>query len=198
MTLDDLGDRLFAYVPEVAQILGRDERTVRAAIKAGQIPATKAGQRYIVRVSWLREQAGAPAPPASAAVPDLDELADRVADQYSRDSLDFSPEASAVRPALLAAITWKSCEMPRRNARAVREGPPRDDRGPGQDHEPRTPVTVAPSVDELAPRRELRSWASAAAWLNQQGFAAAVPGHLVGALRRRGLVVWAAGDREAA
>lgn len=79
MTLDDLGDRLFAYVPEVAQILGRDERTVRAAIKAGQIPATKAGQRYIVRVSWLREQAGGPAVPP--AVPDFDELADRVADR---------------------------------------------------------------------------------------------------------------------
>jgi excisionase family DNA binding protein len=80
MTLDDLGDRLFAYVPEVAQILGRDERTVRAAIRAGQIPAAKTGQRYIVRVSWLREQAGtAPAP--TPAMPDLDELADRVADK---------------------------------------------------------------------------------------------------------------------
>ena len=78
MTLDDLGDRLFAYVPEVAQILCRDERTVRAAIRAGQIPATKTGQRYIVRVSWLREQAGQPAP-APAAIPDLDGLADRVA-----------------------------------------------------------------------------------------------------------------------
>ena len=80
MTLEDLGDKLFAYVPEVAQILGRDERTVRAAIRAGQIPATKTGQRYIVRVSWLREQAGQPAS-APAALPDLDDLADRVADR---------------------------------------------------------------------------------------------------------------------
>jgi excisionase family DNA binding protein len=80
MTFDDLGNRLFAYVPEVAQILGRDERTVRAAIRAGQIPATKAGRGYIVRVSWLREQAGQPAP-VPAAMPDLDELADRVADR---------------------------------------------------------------------------------------------------------------------
>lgn len=80
MTLDDLGDRLFAYVPEVARILCRDERTVRAAIRTGQIPATKTGQRYIVRVSWLREQAGQPAP-APAAIPDLDDLADRVADR---------------------------------------------------------------------------------------------------------------------
>jgi excisionase family DNA binding protein len=82
MTLDDLGDRLFAYVPEVAQVLGRDERTVRAAIKAGQIPATKTGQRYIVRVSWLREQAGQPAP-VPAAMPDLDELAERLADRVA-------------------------------------------------------------------------------------------------------------------
>lgn len=81
MTLDDLGKRLFAYVPEVAQILGRDERTIRAAIKAGQIPATKTGQRYIVRVSWLREQAGQACASQPAALPDLDELADRVADR---------------------------------------------------------------------------------------------------------------------
>jgi len=80
-TLDDLGERLFAYVPEVAQILGRDERTVRAAIRAGQIPATKAGQRYIVRVSWLREQAGSPTTSAPITLPDLDELADRLADR---------------------------------------------------------------------------------------------------------------------
>lgn len=81
MTLDDLDGRLFAYVSEVAQILGRDQRTVRAAIRAGQIPATKTGQRYIVRVSWLREQAGSAAVPSPAAVPDLEELADRVADR---------------------------------------------------------------------------------------------------------------------
>jgi len=80
MTLDDLGDRTFAYVPEVAQILGRDERTVRAAIRARQIPATKTGQRYLVRVSWLREEAGQ-AGPVPAAFPDLDEFADRVADR---------------------------------------------------------------------------------------------------------------------
>jgi len=93
MTLDDLGDKLFAYVPEVAQILGRDERTVRAAIRAGQIPATKTGQRYIVRVSWLREQAGQPAP-VPAAMPDLDELADRVADRvFARFARLFGDKA---------------------------------------------------------------------------------------------------------
>lgn len=94
MTLDDLGDRLFAYVPEVAQILGRDERTVRAAIRAGQIPATKTGQRYIVRVSWLREQAGQSVT-AQAAVPDLDDLADRVADRvFARFAGLFASRAS--------------------------------------------------------------------------------------------------------
>lgn len=82
MTLDDLGDRLFAYVPEVAQILGRDERTVRSAIQAGQIPASKTGTRYIVPIRWLREQAGEPSvQQAAAATPDLDELADRVAER---------------------------------------------------------------------------------------------------------------------
>ena len=95
MTLDDLGDKLFAYVPEVAEILGRDERTVRAAIRAGQIPATKTGQRYIVRVSWLREQAGQPGP-APAAMPDLDELADRVADRvFARFARLFGEKAGS-------------------------------------------------------------------------------------------------------
>ena len=79
---------------------------------------------------------------------------------------------------------------------AAREGPPRDDRGPGQDHE--SCSTVARPVDELAARRELRAWADAAAWLNYQGLAAAVPGHLADRLRGRGLVVWAAAERSAA
>ena len=81
---------------------------------------------------------------------------------------------------------------------AALEGPPRNDRSPAKDHEPRSSATLACPVDELAVRRELRSWAAAAAWLNQQGYAAAVPGHLADALRRRGLVVWAAVERRAA
>lgn len=104
MRLDELGDRLFAYVPEVAEILGRDERTVRAAIRAGDIPATKTGQRYIVPVSWLREQAGGPVPPTAAAGPDLDELADRVADRVlarlARMFSALAPDATAPGPAL--------------------------------------------------------------------------------------------------
>jgi hypothetical protein len=88
--------------------------------------------------------------------------------------------------------------MPKTCGGAAREGPPRNDRGPGQDHEPRSPATVTRPVDELAVRRELRSWAAAAEWLNQQGYAAAVPAHLADRLRGRGLVVWAATDRSAA
>lgn len=79
---------------------------------------------------------------------------------------------------------------------AAREGPPQHDRGPGQDHKSR--ATVAQPVDELAIRRELRSWAAAAAHLNAAGLAAAVPPSLVGSLRRRGFIVWPCGDRRTA
>jgi hypothetical protein len=68
---------------------------------------------------------------------------------------------------------------------------------------PRSRVKVAQSVarsrvDELAARRELRAWAEAAAWLNEHGFAAAVPARFVTQLARRGLVIWATGERRAA
>lgn len=79
-TLDDLGGRLFADVPEAAAILGRDERTVRKAAAVGEIPSSKVGQKYLIPVAWLREQAGITSPPAPG-MPDLDELADRVADR---------------------------------------------------------------------------------------------------------------------
>ena len=75
-----LDGRLFADVPEAAALLGRDERTVRKAAAEGEIPATKVGQKWLIPTAWLREQAGLAAPSAPA-VPDLDELADRVADQ---------------------------------------------------------------------------------------------------------------------
>lgn len=89
--------------------------------------------------------------------------------------------------------------MTRRCNGAAREGPPRrNDRSPAKDHEPRSPVTVARPLDQLAARRELRSWAAAAARLNHFGYAAAVPGHLADSLRIRGLVVWAASEPRAA
>jgi len=91
--------------------------------------------------------------------------------------------------------------MPRNATRAgplAEEEPARDNRSPGKDHEPHSRATVARPVDELAARRELRSWAATAAWLNQCGYAAAVPGHLADRLRGRGLVVWVAGERRVA
>jgi excisionase family DNA binding protein len=81
MTLDDLGDRLFADVPQTASILGLDERTVRKAAAAGEIRANKVGNKWMIQTAWLREQAGIGEQLATSAVPDLDELADRVADR---------------------------------------------------------------------------------------------------------------------
>jgi hypothetical protein len=49
--------RLFASVPEFVTISGYDDRTVRAAIEAGEIPAIRVGQRYRIPVAWIREQA---------------------------------------------------------------------------------------------------------------------------------------------
>jgi hypothetical protein len=51
--------------------------------------------------------------------------------------------------------------------------------------------------DKLAARRELQAWQHAVEHLNAHGLAAAVPPELVDPLRRRGLVVWAAGGRVA-
>jgi hypothetical protein len=82
-SIDDLAGRLFADVPEVADILGRDERTIRKAAGKGEIPAKKIGARWAIPVSWIREQAGIAEPPPATAAPDLDALADRVADRVA-------------------------------------------------------------------------------------------------------------------
>jgi hypothetical protein len=50
--------RLFVTVPEAAVILDSDERSVRRAIDAGDIPFTPVGPRKLVPVSWLRRAAG--------------------------------------------------------------------------------------------------------------------------------------------
>lgn len=52
-----LQGRLFASVPEVAEILGYDERTIRRGIKDGQIPATQVGATHRVPVAWICAQA---------------------------------------------------------------------------------------------------------------------------------------------
>jgi hypothetical protein len=57
-TLDDLSGKIFASVPEVADITGRDERTIRKCVESGSIPGQKIGANWSIPTSWLREQAG--------------------------------------------------------------------------------------------------------------------------------------------
>lgn len=78
---------------------------------------------------------------------------------------------------------------------AAREGPPRDDRAPGKVHDLSATVT---QVADIAVWRERRAWLAATRHLNAAGYAAAVPADLAGYVRRRGLVVWAAGGQGAA
>ena len=78
-TLNDLAGQIFADVPQVASLTGRDQRTIRRALEAGRIPGQKVGARWMVPVSWLREQAGLPEPSPDPVTPDLSELADQVA-----------------------------------------------------------------------------------------------------------------------
>jgi hypothetical protein len=56
--LADLGDKLFASVPEAAAVLRSDPRSVRRSIAAGEIPAVPVGPRKLVPVRWLRQAAG--------------------------------------------------------------------------------------------------------------------------------------------
>jgi hypothetical protein len=87
-------------------------------------------------------------------------------------------------------------DAPRAGPPAAKE-PARHVRQPGKATEPRSHATVAQAVD-LASWRERAAWAAAAAHLNAAGYAAAVPEDVVPYLRRRGLAVWAAGERRAA
>ena len=43
-------------VPQAATLLNLDERTVRAACAAGEIPATRVGAKWLVSTEWLRKQ----------------------------------------------------------------------------------------------------------------------------------------------
>jgi hypothetical protein len=86
--------------------------------------------------------------------------------------------------------------MPRTDARAVpRQGTARQIQSPGEALGPRSHAIVTHRAEELA---ELRAWAQAAAWLNEHGFAAAVPAPLVIPLARRGLIIWPASEGEVA
>lgn len=53
-----LGDSLFASVPETAAVLRTDERTLRRALEAGEIPGVRVGQRWKIPTAWLRSAAG--------------------------------------------------------------------------------------------------------------------------------------------
>jgi excisionase family DNA binding protein len=58
----DLTHRHFASAPEAAAFLGVDIRTLRRAIQAGQIPATRVGVTWRVPTAWLMETAGKATP----------------------------------------------------------------------------------------------------------------------------------------
>jgi excisionase family DNA binding protein len=51
-----LENRMFFKVHEAADVLGLDERTVRRAVTAGEIPSTKIGAQWLIPTAWLREQ----------------------------------------------------------------------------------------------------------------------------------------------
>jgi excisionase family DNA binding protein len=55
--LQVLDGKLFAEVPEAAEILRYDPRTVRRALEAGDIPGVRVGGRWRIPTAWLREQA---------------------------------------------------------------------------------------------------------------------------------------------
>ena len=59
--LAKLDQQLFVSVPEAAAVLRSDPRSVRRAIAAGDIPATRVGPRQLVPTAWLRSAAGIPA-----------------------------------------------------------------------------------------------------------------------------------------
>lgn len=90
MTPDDLGDRIFAKVPEVAKIMKTDARVIRKAIQDGAIPGQKIGGNWFVRTEWLREQSSG----RESAGPgiNMELLADLVADRVlARLALAFGP-----------------------------------------------------------------------------------------------------------
>ena len=60
LTLSDLEGRDFATVPEYASIVRCDPRTVVSAIKAGEIPAIKAGREYRISIEFIRRAVAAP------------------------------------------------------------------------------------------------------------------------------------------
>lgn len=58
MTAIQLAGRLFCLVPEAAQVLELDPRTLRRAIEAGEFPAVKISGSWRIPVAKLLELAG--------------------------------------------------------------------------------------------------------------------------------------------
>jgi excisionase family DNA binding protein len=58
-TLADLEaqGRLFCTPAQAAVVLGRDYRTILAAVERGEVPSVRVGQRYSISVGWLRKVA---------------------------------------------------------------------------------------------------------------------------------------------
>lgn len=54
--LTELAIRAFFSVPEAARLIGCDERTLRKACAAGQVPGTRLGAKWLVPTAWLRRQ----------------------------------------------------------------------------------------------------------------------------------------------
>jgi excisionase family DNA binding protein len=99
--LDDL-DSNYASTTEVAQLYQADPRTVRRMAKAGKIPSIRIGNRIMIPVPWLREQAteAHAEPEPFTAGPDLDQLVDLAvgrafADLVSRLARAFAALASS-------------------------------------------------------------------------------------------------------
>ena len=53
VSLADIEGLNFCTVEQAAKILGLDRRTVRSAIRSGDIPGVKAGSTYRIPTSWL-------------------------------------------------------------------------------------------------------------------------------------------------
>jgi len=60
-------EKLLWGVPEAAELLGLDQKTVRTAIEAEQIPCVHVGRLLKIPLWWIRRQRdGAPASKAAA------------------------------------------------------------------------------------------------------------------------------------
>jgi excisionase family DNA binding protein len=47
---------LFGFPADVADVFGKDLKTVYRALENGEIPHTRIGQRYQIPVAWMRRQ----------------------------------------------------------------------------------------------------------------------------------------------